>query len=47
VAGTDAFGSFLCASVVLDAGEAEEVVWEGDVKAGEEVEFVGVVVWVV
>lgn len=47
MAWTDAFVSFLCASVVLGAGEAEEVVWEGDVEAGEEVDFVGMVVWVV
>lgn len=47
MAWTDAFVSFLCASVVLGAGEAEEMVWEGDVEAGEEVDFVGVVVRVV
>lgn len=47
MAWTDAFVSFLCASVVLGAGETEEVVWEGDVEAGEEVDFVGVVVWMV
>lgn len=44
---TDAFVAFLCASVVLGAGEAEEVMWEGDVEAGEKVDFVGVVVGVV
>lgn len=47
MAWADAFGAFLCPSVVLYAGEAEEVVREGDVDAGEEVDFVGVVVWVV
>lgn len=47
MAWADTFGSFLCASVVLYAGEAEEVVREGDVQIGEEVDFVRVVVWVV